>query len=135
MLKFLLIAVSIQTVVVFLMKALKQKQPIYALSPQSHQGKSGTPTMGGLGILGSVWAGLLYFRLYQPELLWSAGVFTAFCGIGILDDVLSLRKKTNGGLKARQKFLLQLVAGIVAISIFHFGIRIQERQHHLFLDN
>lgn len=78
-----------------------------------HQTKAGTPTMGGLLIIGSVaiatllWADILN-RLVLIALfctLWLAAV-------GFLDDFIKLRKKRSLGLTARLKFLAQIALGV-----------------------
>lgn len=83
-----------------------------------HEGKSGTPTMGGvMFILAAVlvcltlgFPGMLHGHFEHIFVLAFAMVFGA---IGLLDDWKKIRKKTNIGLTTRQKFLLQLVAALV----------------------
>ena len=83
-----------------------------------HEGKSGTPTMGGvMFILGAIlvcltlgFPGMLHGHFEHIFVLAFAMVFGA---IGLLDDWKKIRNKTNGGLTTSQKFLLQLVAALV----------------------
>ena len=80
--------------------------------PERHREKAGTPTMGGLLIVGSLSltfllvAGYLRLQWLWPGLLLIALTF-AFAGIGLADDWLMIRHGRSLGLKARHKLLLQ----------------------------
>ena len=92
------------------LKALKMGQVIRQEGPQSHHSKSGTPTMGGLLL---VPCGVLVAGLVSPgdqRLLPVALVTLAFMVIGGIDDWRSLTKRTNTGLSAKGKLLLQAIA-------------------------
>ena len=92
------------------LKALKMGQVIRQEGPQSHHSKSGTPTMGGLLL---VPCGVLVAGLVSPgdqRLLPVALVTLAFMVIGGIDDWSSLTKRTNTGLSAKGKLLLQAIA-------------------------
>ncbi|MEV8507706.1 phospho-N-acetylmuramoyl-pentapeptide-transferase [Actinoplanes sp. NPDC051475] len=105
--------------------ALKAGQPIRAVGPASHQGKKGTPTMGGVAfIVATVLAYVAghvalttlppgQIAQVQPTMtaLVLLGLFV-FCGaVGFLDDFLKVRKRHSGGLSAKGKLLGQLVVG------------------------
>ena len=105
--------------------ALKAGQPIRALGPASHQGKKGTPTMGGVAfIVATVIAyvaghaaltTLPEAQTAQVEPTMTAlvllGLFV-FCGaVGFLDDFMKVRKRHSGGLSAKGKLLGQLLVG------------------------
>jgi phospho-N-acetylmuramoyl-pentapeptide-transferase len=84
--------------------------------PESHFVKEGTPTMGGLLVIGVVL--ILFILLRTPE----RGVIAplaalAFVGVlGAFDDYLNAR--TGEGIKARQKMLwLVVVAAVAAFQI------------------
>jgi len=92
------------------LKALKMGQVIRQEGPQSHHSKSGTPTMGGLLL---VPCGVLVAGLVSPgdqRLLPVALVTLVFMVIGGIDDWSSLTKRTNTGLSAKGKLLLQAIA-------------------------
>lgn len=78
-----------------------------------HQGKAGTPTMGGaLIVLSTLFASLLWGQLAN-RLLWVAlGVFCLLGAVGSLDDYTKLRRKHNKGLSAKTKFAGQIVVGL-----------------------
>jgi len=86
--------------------------------PESHLSKSGTPTMGGLLILGAIVASvLLWGDLGNRYVLVTLFVVVSFGIIGFVDD---FRKDANG-LIARWKYFWQTVAGL-ATAIFLFAM-------------
>ena len=92
------------------LRALKMGQVIRQEGPQSHQSKSGTPTMGGLLL---VPCGVVVGSLVSPNdprLLPIGLVTLAFMVIGGVDDWRSLTKRHNTGLTPQGKLLLQALA-------------------------
>ncbi len=84
-----------------------------------HEDKQGTPTMGGILLVGSVLLStLLWARLNNP-LIWIA-FFTALYlgGLGFLDDYLKVTKKKSAGISSRQKFLLQSLLAVIITVVF-----------------
>jgi phospho-N-acetylmuramoyl-pentapeptide-transferase len=84
--------------------------------PQSHYTKEGTPTMGGLLVVGVVLG--IYFFLRQPDAATFAPLAAlAMVGaLGAVDDYLNA--KTGEGIKARQKLIwLTVVAFFAAYQI------------------
>lgn len=100
-------------------------QNIREEGPQSHQKKAGTPSMGGAAIiLGTVLAVLVgaYSKGCMLECLVCLSGFVAFGAIGFFDDYLKVIKKQNEGLKAYQKFGLQLIFAILfAVYMVNFS--------------
>ncbi len=79
-----------------------------------HKGKAGTPTMGGVMILGATVVSLLLWSTLENRLLWLAlGVFVLLGTVGFLDDYIKLKRKHNDGLSARAKMLGQIVSGTI----------------------
>lgn len=92
-----------------------------------HQGKSGTPTMGGAMFIFAValvcltigFPSMLRGRFVHFFVLMFALVFGA---IGFLDDWEKIKNKQNLGLTAGKKFLLQLAAALVFVLLMRmFG--------------
>ena len=82
--------------------------------PKSHQSKAGTPTMGGvLIVLCIIIPTLLWADLANPFVWLVTLVTLAFAGIGFWDDYQKLRRRNNLGLRARAKFLLQILVGFI----------------------
>ncbi len=79
-----------------------------------HQAKKGTPTMGGLLILGSVLISTVLWARLDSLYLWLAlGATISFGLIGFADDYIKLVKKRSLGLTGKQKLLGQLITAIV----------------------
>ncbi|MEA2059413.1 MAG: phospho-N-acetylmuramoyl-pentapeptide-transferase [Thermodesulfobacteriota bacterium] len=109
-----LICFLLGPLVIKLLSRMQIGQFIQDDGPQSHLGKEGTPTMGGIFILASILvSALLWTRLtnhYVLIVLVSLGLFGV---IGFIDDYITQVKKLNKGLTARKKFILQILAGVV----------------------
>lgn len=99
----------------------KMNQPIYEIGPRWHKSKSGTPTMGGIFFITAILitvAILSFFAIDKEALppVWITLIMaTLFAAVGFIDDHAKLIKKQNEGLKAYQKFLLQLVVATLYI--------------------
>lgn len=83
--------------------------------PESHLSKAGTPTMGGLMILISIFVTvLLWARLDNPYVWIVLFVLSAFGTIGFVDDYRKVVRKNTDGLVARWKYFWQSAAALVA---------------------
>ncbi|ART82886.1 phospho-N-acetylmuramoyl-pentapeptide-transferase [Oceanisphaera profunda] len=83
--------------------------------PESHFSKAGTPTMGGLMILISIFVTvLLWARLDNPYVWIVLFVLGAFGAIGFVDDYRKVVRKNTDGLVARWKYFWQSAAALVA---------------------
>ena len=118
-------ALSGYYVIPFLRK-LKFGQTILDIGPNWHKEKQGTPTMGGIMIIGGFIAAVLIASLYSlifgkrfsleckdsyRVTVMVAGIALSLCmaAIGFMDDYIKVVKKRNLGLTARQKTFLQLL--------------------------
>jgi phospho-N-acetylmuramoyl-pentapeptide-transferase len=78
-------------------------------TPETHQKKRGTPSMGGALILLAVTIATLLFGDLKSRLVWAALLVTlGYGGIGFLDDWLKLSKRNSKGLAGRRKLALQV---------------------------
>ncbi|MBA4783432.1 MAG: phospho-N-acetylmuramoyl-pentapeptide-transferase [Rhizobiales bacterium] len=90
-------------------------QPIRADGPQSHIiSKAGTPTMGGLMILGGLFVStLLWADLTNPYVQMVIFVTLGFGAIGFYDDYLKVTKQSHKGFSGRIRLAFEfLIAGI-----------------------
>jgi phospho-N-acetylmuramoyl-pentapeptide-transferase len=93
---------------------LKFGQEIRQEGPASHFEKQGTPTMGGVLILGSVFLSTVLWARLDSLYLWLAlGATTSFGIIGFLDDYIKIVKKRSLGLTGKQKLLGQLITALI----------------------
>jgi phospho-N-acetylmuramoyl-pentapeptide-transferase len=82
--------------------------------PKTHFKKAGTPTMGGLLIGVSILAStLLWANLRTPAVWVALTSLVSFGSIGFFDDYLKATRKRNLGLRARQKFSLEILAAML----------------------
>lgn len=98
-----------------LQKRQGQGQPIREDGPENHHSKAGTPTMGGLLIVGAVMiATLLWARLDNPFVWLVLFVTVGFGAIGLADDFAKLRRRSSSGLSGRLRLLLGFVLALIA---------------------
>ena len=86
--------------------------------PEHHMGKKGTPTMGGLAIVGAAAAGWLVAHLRpglpfsdQALIMWTGIVVMAF--MGFLDDFIKVRKRHNRGIFWKKKGYLTFALSLL----------------------
>ena len=95
-------------------------QEIRAEGPKSHFAKKGTPSMGGILIIGATLIPTLLWGDLGNVYIW-IGIATMllFGLIGFWDDYIKVRKKRSLGLKSRAKIMYQisltLVVGLVLV--------------------
>jgi phospho-N-acetylmuramoyl-pentapeptide-transferase len=103
----------------YFIRFMKQKQfgqIVREEGPSHHKAKTGTPTMGGVIIVSSIMVSALLWCNLTNYLVWIVlFVLLSFGFMGFLDDFLKIKRKKNLGLRAREKFLAQ----IIIVSIFY----------------
>ncbi|MBN2233335.1 MAG: phospho-N-acetylmuramoyl-pentapeptide-transferase [Deltaproteobacteria bacterium] len=96
------------------LRRLQVGQVVRDDGPESHLGKAGTPTMGGIVIMFcSVAATLLWADLLNPY-IWLV-LFVAFgnAALGFVDDYRKLVYRNARGVSARRKLAIQVLIGLV----------------------
>jgi phospho-N-acetylmuramoyl-pentapeptide-transferase len=111
--------------------------------PQSHLVKRGTPTMGGVAIIGST---VLGYAVAHVVILINGGggpnasgllalfLMVGLGVVGFLDDLIKLRRQRNLGLRARAKFTGQLIVGVAFAILalqFHNELGLTPASTHL----
>jgi phospho-N-acetylmuramoyl-pentapeptide-transferase len=90
-------------------------QPIRDDGPQGHVNKAGTPTMGGLLIVGALLTStLLWARLDNPFVWLVMFVTMSFAAIGFADDYAKVRKQNTAGVPGKVRMLLGLLISLIA---------------------
>ena len=94
----------------------KNGQPIRDDGPESHiESKAGTPTMGGVLILGAlVTASLLWARLDIGYVWMVLFVTVSFGLIGFTDDYQKVTKNSHAGVSGRVRLLIGFVIAAIA---------------------
>lgn len=108
------------------LKSHKMGQKILEIGPRWHKSKEGTPTMGGLSFIFASLLVMMVIAVFALRGGWDAqwsklyltyGLALLNGAIGACDDYIKFFKKQNEGLKASQKFLLQLFAAALYLFI------------------
>lgn len=117
----LLFSLAIMPFVIRLADKFKAKQPILRYV-ESHAVKSGTPTMGGMGII--VAAALPFAILLRGDGGTALVCLIVTCGYGIIgfaDDFIKVHFRRNEGLSAGWKLLLQFAVACAVSAYAFFG--------------
>ncbi len=110
----LLISLLLGGKVIKKLQELKIGQEIREELSAEHQAKKGTPTMGGVLILGSVFLSTVLWARLDSIYLWLAlGATMAFGLIGFADDYIKIVKKRSLGLTGWQKILGQVLTALI----------------------
>ena len=116
-----------------MLRRLHFGQTILEIGPKWHQGKQGTPTMGGLmfiiGIPIAVVVGYLFLHaqtvgdpmsgIMRARMFYGLVLALLLGAIGFLDDYMKVVKKQNEGLTEKQKMALQILFGAVYLLLLH----------------
>ncbi len=94
-----------------LLRRLQLRQNAYEDAPETHQKKTGTPTMGGIVFVLAMAAALPATR--APLLAQLVVLVVACAAVGFLDDYLAIRQGRNRGLRARTKFLATALIAVI----------------------
>ena len=101
-----------------------------------HDHKKGTPTMGGVFIILGTYAGYVLSHInfwtigqgFKIELISINTVIlnlllfgTLMASVGLIDDLLKVRKNRNLGLRARNKIFLQILVGSF-VSLYFYNL-------------
>ncbi len=117
----LLISLFLGKWVITKLEQLKVGQEIREELSEEHQAKKGTPTMGGVLIIGSVIISSLLWARLDSLYLWLALVATTlFAAIGFADDYIKIIKKRSLGLTGVQKLAGQLFTSLGIWAVLYF---------------
>ena len=88
-------------------------QQIREEGPEAHMAKRGTPTMGGVLIIGSVIISTVLWARLNNLYIWIAMLATlGFAAIGFMDDYAKMAKKRSLGLTGKQKLAGQMLIAL-----------------------
>ncbi|MCE0503846.1 MULTISPECIES: phospho-N-acetylmuramoyl-pentapeptide-transferase [unclassified Roseivivax] len=106
-----------------LRRAQGKGQPIRTDGPEAHLSKAGTPTMGGLLIVGALLTSTLLWARLDNAFVWLVLFVTmSYAAIGFADDYSKVKKQTSAGVSGKVRLLLGfIIAATAAIwaSIYH----------------
>lgn len=117
----LLISLIFGRKVIRKLEDLKFGQEIREELSAEHHAKKGTPTMGGILIIGSVFLSTVLWARLDNLFLWLAlGATTLFAAVGFADDWVKIVKKRSLGLTGKQKLAGQLVTALGVWAVLYF---------------
>ncbi len=99
------------------LRKLKVGQTVRDDGPESHLKKNGTPTMGGVMIIGGMLVTSLFYVRKYPDVIPILLMTVGFGLIGFIDDYIKVVLKRSMGLKAYQKLILQFI--VTAVFAFY----------------
>lgn len=106
-------------VILPVLRKIKASQTVRQDGPESHLKKTGTPTMGAFIYLLSATVVFFIFKKDNPEIVPIMLLTYGFAVIGFIDDFIKVVLKSSDGLKAWQKFGLQIIAaGVYALYLY-----------------
>ena len=118
----LLITLVFGKLVIKKLADMKFGQEIREELSAEHQAKRGTPTMGGILIIGSVFISTVLWARLDSVFLWLAlGATTLFAAVGFADDWIKIVKKRSLGLTGKQKLAGQLATAIAVWAVLYFA--------------
>ena len=103
----------------FLKNHEKGGQPIRSDGPKSHvKQKKGTPTMGGILILGTSILAILLFANVTQHFVWISLLVLIVYGVtGFADDYVKVKKQTPNAMTAKMKLFIQFMAAVLAVNV------------------
>ncbi|MDE2083179.1 MAG: phospho-N-acetylmuramoyl-pentapeptide-transferase, partial [Burkholderiales bacterium] len=119
----LLIGLAFGPWVIRRLTEMKIGQPIREYGVQSHLGKRGTPTMGGVLVLIGIGVSTLLWFDWSNRFVWVVMLVTfGFGTIGWIDDWRKVVRKDPEGMRSLEKFFWQTLIGVVAALYLAFSV-------------
>src|SRR5881394_1934165 len=118
--------------VIHVLTALKLGQPIRQAAEvhrlaELHGGKQGTPTMGGVLVIGAVFISSFLWARPDNRFVWLALFAMVYLGVlGFVDDYLKVTKKKSDGVSGRIKLLFQITVAHEHGMVHHLVFRARD---------
>lgn len=121
-----LIAITVAIWIIPILRRMKAGQRLSIYLEETHKGKQGTPTMGGIIFVISSFLTILALWLTgKMEITTNFSIiFITFIGyflIGFIDDYLIVKRQSNTGLSESMKMILQVLLAILFFYLFMKG--------------
>ena len=104
-----------------LLRRIKAGQTERDDGPKEHLKKNGTPTMGAFIFLISAGVVSLFFIKDYPKMVPVLLLTLGFMAVGFIDDFIKVVLKRSMGLRAWQKFSLQIVVALIFALYINYG--------------
>jgi len=110
--------------IIRILTALKLGQPIRGAAEvhrlaELHGVKQGTPTMGGVLVIGAVFVASVMWARLDNQFVWLALFSMVYLGaLGFADDYLKVTKKKSDGISGRIKLVFQIALAAIVTAVF-----------------
>jgi len=112
---------------------IRTKEEVHKLY-ELHGGKAGTPTMGGVLLLGAVVFSTLLWARPTNSAVWMVLFALVYCGaLGFWDDYLKITKKNAAGVSERTKLIGQAILAAIITAYFLLNPAIEVQARSLFI--
>ena len=126
----LIISILFGNKLIGLLRKMQMGEQVRDLGLEGQKEKEGTPTMGGLIILGSILIPTLLFAKLHNVYVITMIIATVWLGvIGFIDDYLKVLKKNKDGLAGKFKVVGQIGVGVIvgAMLFFHPDVKVHKK--------
>lgn len=114
-----------------MLRNLQVAETVRNLGLEGEKQKQGTPTMGGLIILGAILLPTLLFARLSNVYIILILLSTIWLGlVGFLDDYIKVFKKNKEGLAGRFKVMGQVGLGIIVATTLYFNQHVKIREFY-----
>src|SRR5207253_3129954 len=119
-----LLTLTFGNLIIAKLRALKVGQPIRGAEEvhrlaELHGVKQGTPTMGGVLVIGAVFVSSILWARLDNKFVWLALFSMVYLGaLGFADDYLKVTKKKSEGIHGRLKLLFQIILAAIITGLF-----------------
>ena len=112
---------------------IRSKEEVHKLA-ELHGQKAGTPTMGGILLLGTTVLSTVLWARPDNSFVWLVlGAMLAAGALGFADDYLKVSKKNSAGVSERTKIIVQLLIAVGVTWFFLSDPRLQRQASALFV--
>jgi len=112
---------------------IRNKDEVHKLA-ELHGPKAGTPTMGGILLLGTTVISTILWARPDNSFVWLVlGAMIVAGALGFADDYLKVSKKNSAGVRARTKLIVQLLIAVGVTWFFLSNPRIDRQAQALFV--
>lgn len=121
----LLIAMVLGPLLIKFLRKHQFGETIRDVGPKTHLTKKGTPSMGGILIIGATAISTLLWADLSNLYVWlGMATMLLFGALGLMDDYLQIRKNKSKGLIARYKIIFQIIfAAAAGVVLFYMGLQ------------
>jgi phospho-N-acetylmuramoyl-pentapeptide-transferase len=111
-----------------MLRRLQVAESVRNLGLEGEQKKQGTPTMGGLIILGAILVPTLLFARINNVYIVLILISTVWLGlVGFVDDYIKVFRKNKEGLAGRFKILGQVGLGVLVGTVLYFNEHVKTK--------